>query len=381
MKIIHVLAETGYSGGEVQLEHLLLHLRARGHENLVVVPPRARFAEVCDEHGVDVRRVNMRRPWRGLATWQLRNMVASIEPDIVHFGCGRSTLWGGLALIGLNVPLRIATRRIDYPIARRVAGGWRYRHLVDHVIANCASVRRRVLDARLSDDRVSMIHEGIDVSRWHDVCGERLAARERLGIAPDALVVSCAATLRPRKGQRLLIEAFARLATRFPRAILLLAGQGSDLQALRERAQAVGFAERILLPGKVVPGGDVHAASDVSAMASYNEGLSNACLEASAAGLPLLVSAVGGLTELVEHGVTGYVVSPGDVDALTDRLAEMLADAGLRERMGQAGSARTCSMFTIDRMARTTEALLLRLLSERLSGPDSDFAPQPGGME
>jgi glycosyltransferase involved in cell wall biosynthesis len=97
-------------------------------------------------------------------------------------------------------------------------------------------------------------------------------------------------------------------------------------------------------------------------MPSFFEGLSNACLEASAAGLPLVVTAVGGLPEIVAHGDTGEVVPPGDAQALADALGRLLADAALRARYGAAGATRTARMFTHTRMAQRMEDLFARLL-------------------
>lgn len=364
MRVLHVLAETGYSGGEQQLEFLVRHLVARGHENALVLPVGARFGAVGDDLGIPIFRANLRKPWALAPLWSVRRHVARYRPDVLHFGCGRSLLWGGVACLGLSIPLRITTRRIDYPIGRAPWRAGRYRRLVDHTAANCESVRRRVVDAGVPEDRVTLVHEGIDVAPWLDVPAERDAARARLGIASDALVVSCAATLRPRKGQRILIEAFAGLTDVHPTAELWLAGDGSDRDALRGEVSRRGLDERIRIPGVVKPVRDLYAASDLFVMPSYNEGLSNACLEASAAGLPMVVSSVGGLPEIVEAGVTGDVVPPGDAQALQASLNRYLADAELRRTSGLAGCERTCSRFTAQRMSEGMEALFERLLRD-----------------
>lgn len=98
-------------------------------------------------------------------------------------------------------------------------------------------------------------------------------------------------------------------------------------------------------------------------MPSFHEGLSNACLEASAAGLPLVVSAVGGLPEIVQDGVTGAVVPPGDPDALSVALERFAVDAEARARAGAAGAERTAALFTAERMAQGMEQLFERLLA------------------
>ncbi len=360
-----MLAETGYSGGEVQLEHLLRHLQQRGHENHLVLPPRARFAAVAADLGVPVATLDLRRPLSTGAVARLRSHVRRLGPDVLHFGCGRSLLWGGLATVGIGTPVKVTTRRIDYPIGRSLYRGGRYRRLVDHVVANCRSVERRVLDAGVPRSRVTLVHEGIDVAPWREARADRDAARERLGLPADALVVSCAATLRPRKGQRLLVDAFARLAAERAGAVLVLAGAGSDLEMLRERAAQTGLGDRIRVPGPVSPVRDLYAASDVFTMPSFHEGLSNACLEAAAAGLPQVVTSVGGLPEIVEDGRHGFVVEPGDVASLADRLARLADDAALRARFGAAAQAHVTRTFTAARMAGGMESLFVRLVEER----------------
>lgn len=361
MRLFHILAETGWSGGEVQLDHLVRHLHSRGHEQHLLLERGAAFGAVAEELGLTLHTARLRRGHRPTVQRTIRALVGQVAPEVLHFGCGRSLLWGGWACRGLDVPLRYTTRRIDYPIGRSRWRGGRYRSLVDHVIANCRSVRQRVLDAGVPEDRVTLLHEGIDMAPWVALETGDPQARQALGIDPGAIVVSCAATLRPRKGQGNLIDAFARVAPRHPTAVLVLAGAGPDLERLRKKAAAV--PDRVLVPGPIQPVADLYRASDLFLMPSFHEGLSNACLEASAAGLPLIVSSVGGLPEIVADGETGAVVPPGDVDALAAALDRFLGDPDLRREAGARGRERTTAMFTAERMAVDTEALLQKLLA------------------
>ncbi len=364
MRVQHVLAERGFSGGEVQLQHLVEHLHARGHDNHFVLAPGADFEGVARRIAAPVVEVDLRRPLRPRTAATLRAAVRRAQPDVLHFGCGRSLLWGGWFARRETVPVRVTTRRIDYPIRPGRLHGGRYRRLVDHTVANCESVRRAVLAAGVPADRVSLIHEGIDMAPWASL-PDASTARAGLGLAEDALVVSCAATLRPRKGQRLLIEAAAALVGKFPNLVVVLAGTGADHAELERRVERAGLREVVRLPGAVKPVAALYAASDLFCMPSYNEGLSNACLEASAAGLPLVVSAVGGLPEIVEHRSTGLVVPPGEAGALTEALAQALADGGWRAAAGAAGAARTRRLFAHTAMAERMEALFSRLVAER----------------
>lgn len=361
MRLLHALAETGYSGGEAQLRLLIEHFARNGHENHVLLAPGAKFAAVARELGVPVHEAPLRRWWRPDLWWKTRAACRRVRPDVVHFACGRSLLLAGLALVGTPAK-KFTIRRIDYPIRKGLLGGFRYTALCDHTIAICDAIRRRLLTAGVPRERITLVYDGIDPAPWTGLRAGRVAARARLGIAPDAQVVSCAGVLRPRKGQHVLIDAFHRLAAAFPRAVLLLAGGGSERERLRAQTARLGLAARVLLPGPVKPVHDVYAASDVFVMPSFHEGLCNACLEAGFAGLPQVVSDAGGNPEIVVDGETGAVVPKGDVDALAHSLRRYLGDPALADAHGAAGRARCLSKFTIEHLGPEIEAVVRRLL-------------------
>jgi glycosyltransferase involved in cell wall biosynthesis len=237
----------------------------------VLLAPGAKFAAAAREMGVTVHEAPLRRWWRPDLWWKTRAAYRRVQPDVVHFACGRSLLLAGLALRGMPAK-KFTIRRIDYPIAKGWRGGARYTRLVDHTIAICDAIRRRLIAAGVPNDRITLVYDGIDPRPWTGLQDRKAAARARLGIAADAQVVSCAGILRPRKGQHVLIDAFARLANDFPRAVLFLAGGGSEHERLRAQAARLGLAARVFLPGPVKPVFDVYAASDLFVMPSFHEG-------------------------------------------------------------------------------------------------------------
>ncbi len=361
LRLLHVLAETGWSGGEVQLQLLLAHFRRIGWENHVLLAPGAKFAAAARELGAPVYEAPLRRWWRPDLWWKLRRVYAHVRPDVIHFACGRSLLLGGLAARG--GPAKTFTiRRIDYPVRRGLLGGFRYTALCDHVVAICDAIGERLRAGGVPAERITRVYDGLDPRPWTGLRAQRQEARDRLRIAADAQVVSCAAVLRPRKGQHVLLAAFARLAAQFPRAILLLAGGGTELERLRAQAAALGLGKRVLLPGPVRPVFDVYAASDLFVMPSFHEGLCNACLEAAFAELPQVVSDAGGNGEIVVDGVTGAVVPKGDVAALAAAIARYLDDDVLARTHGVAGRRRALANFTADRLGPEVEAVVRRLL-------------------
>ena len=361
-RLLHCLAEKGYSRGEVQLRMLVKHFAERGFEQGVLLAPGAKFRAAAEELSLPVWEAPLRRWWRPDLGAKIRRAYREFDPDVIQFADGRSHYLAGLAARG-HRSKKFTIRRIDYPIRKGAMGGFRYTRLVDHTIAICDAIRQRLLAAGVSEDRVTLVYDGLDPKPWTGLRAGRDAARARLGVAPDAFVISLAGVLRPRKGQHVLIDAFAQLVEDFPRAVLFLAGGGSEMEKLKQQVQRLGLGDRVRLPGRVSPVHDVYAASDVFTMPSFHEGLCNACLEASFAALPQVVSTAGGNAEIVVDGETGYVVPKGDADALAAALRRYLEDPAKAVAHGQAGFARSMQMFTDEHLGPEVEAVVRGLLT------------------
>jgi glycosyltransferase involved in cell wall biosynthesis len=364
MRLLHVLAERGFSGGEVQLRYLLAHLVARGHDNRLILQPGARFAATASALGIPTEEIRMRGSADPLAIAGLRGAMRRARPDLVHLACSRSHKLGALAAIGLRGAARVATRRMDYPLRRGPWSRWLYGRAVDRCVAISDAIGRELARAGVPSARVVRIYEGVDADEFADLRAQRAALLARLGWPDDAFVCLCAASLRPRKGQVHLLRAFATASGRAPHARLLLAGEGDARASLEAEAARLDLGDRVRLPGQL-PREQALGAADLACIPSLQEGLSVFSLEAMAAGLPVLASAVGGLPESVDDGVSGLLAPPGDEPAWAAALGRLLADADLCRRMGEAGRRRARTRFAAATMAAENEKLYEELVATR----------------
>ena len=142
--------------------------------------------------------------------------------------------------------------------------------------------------------------------------------------------------------------------------MLFLAGDGSEMEKLKQQVQRLGLGERVRLPGRVNPVHDVYAASDVFTMPSFHEGLCNACLEASFAALPQVVSTAGGNAEIVVDGETAVV--PKGTPTRRRGAATLPRDSRAVAH-GEAGLARSMQMFTDEHLGPEVEAVVRGLLT------------------
>lgn len=188
---------------------------------------------------------------------------------------------------------------------------------------------------------------------------------EAINLRGGRPVVLYAGRLRTRKAVAVLLEAFALLRREHPEATLVLAGDGEQRPALETRARELGLADAVRFvgaqPRSAMPGW--YASADVFCLPSIYEGFPLAILEAMAAGLPVVATAVAGVPEAVADGVTGRIVAPEDAAALARALLELVADPATARRMGEAGRRRVEEEFAIPRIAGAYIELWQRLLA------------------
>ena len=182
-------------------------------------------------------------------------------------------------------------------------------------------------------------------------------------------LLGTACRLAPSKGIIYLIRAVASLRTEFPDLRLEIAGSGPDQAALAQEVVRYGLADSVTFLGWQSPLAPLMATWDIFVHPSLDEGLPIAVIEAMAAGLPVVATAVGGTPELVDHGRTGWLVPPKDPEALANRLRMLLLNPERRRSMGASGRARVSESFSSDRMAAAVCRVYDNIVApSRLSG-------------
>jgi glycosyltransferase involved in cell wall biosynthesis len=208
--------------------------------------------------------------------------------------------------------------------------------------------------------RFRVLRSGIDLRPLRRARRRRAACRARFGFAPGDLVVGTLCRLEPVKGADTLLEGFLRAAAAEPRLRLLIVGDGPRREPLRRRAAAVpGVRDRVAIPGAWLPPEEVLPALDLFVLASRNEGMGRALVEAMACGVAVAATDVGGVAEVLEEGRAGLLIPPDDPEAVAAAIARVASDPALRERFGRRGRARAVD-FGAGRMVRS----LLKLYRE-----------------
>jgi L-malate glycosyltransferase len=234
--------------------------------------------------------------------------------------------------------------------SRRWANRLSYR-VADRVLGNSPAVADLLVRTEgVRPDHVIMVPNFLDESAFAEPpAGWVEAFATELGLPGGSDVVGSVASLSPVKDHATLLRALAALAPSRPALhVVLVGGDGGSLAALRSLARELGIEDRVRFAGLRANVPSPHYLFDISALTSLSEGLPNSVLEAMAAARPVVATGVGAVADAVADGETGWLVPAGDAGALAARLDALLADDGLRQRMGEAGRAKAAAQYSAD---------------------------------
>jgi glycosyltransferase involved in cell wall biosynthesis len=306
---------------------------------------------------------------------RLARLLQTEGTDVVHSYLFDADIAARLAGRLAGTALVVGSERnTGYRLKRRQLLAYRLtRRCVDLIIANShagAGFNGQLLGHDRSMYRV--VHNGVDTARFsaEDAREERAA----LGISTEERVIGMFGSFKPQKNHPLLFRAVRRLLGQGIAIRLLLAGDalhagmhGSDEYKRRMHALvgALGIRERCLFVGNRADVTRFYRMCDVTVLPSLFEGTANVVLESMACGVPVVATDVSDNAYIVPDGQAGYIVPLGDEEALTDRLARLVRDDGLRATMGRRARAWVEGEFSLERLARKTGAVYVEGLTSR----------------
>lgn len=290
-------------------------------------------------------------------------IVRRYAPDVLHANSAAPTQW--LLPVARSARLPLLTHlHISYLRRSRFAF---LLHQADSIVGVCQDVVAGLRSDGLSEERIRVVYNGIDVDRMNRVPTRDL--RQVLGIPTGAVVIGAVGSLIERKGHDLLIKALARLVNRLGMEgtagpHLVLAGDGPARERLAALTIECGLNGRVHFAGYCDPVVDLYHAVDFIALATRGDALPLALLEAGLCEKPVVATRVGGIPEAVADGETGLLVPPEDIDSLAHALECLIAAPDLRAAMGAAARQRVQTLFSAERMVRSFEAEYTRLAAK-----------------
>jgi glycosyltransferase involved in cell wall biosynthesis len=259
------------------------------------------------------------------------------------------------------------TRRVQRAVCR----------LADHVLVNADAVKEWLVGDGYAADRISVVRNGIDLSRFLNPSPPPANLRQEFHVPEGVPILSAIARLCPSKGFDDLIDAMAIVARVHPDARLLIVGEGlrsvnGDLYvddsyrlALRRRADALGLGDRVVFAGHRTDIPSILREVTLAVQPSRTEGLSNSVLESMAAGAAIVATPVGGTPEVITHDRSGWLVPARNPRALGEAIAFLLDQPERRQRLGETARQSVREGFSIEAMTNKTEDVYRSLLGRR----------------
>ncbi len=334
-------------------------LRARGHEQWIACPQSSDLELRAREEGFSVLRLPSRYHGPVGGALALHYLSKAERPDILHAHDGRGQSIAWLASPGARAR-RVASRRVTFLPHWRALHRLKYQYTCDAVIAVSNYVRGLLLQCGVPGRMIEVIYDGIEIPDRLPGPEERIAARQRWGLGDSDFVVGNLGAFRQEKGLETALQAANLLASSRAGIRWLFAAGGSpaEIESGVSAAAQAGSNIRVIPAPEELSG--FFASIDLYVMPSLAEGLGSSALLAMAYSLPVAASRAGGLPEIVEHGKTGWLFSPGSAQALAEIVAHAVDN---REELKSFGvTARVqARQFSDDIMTSRTEALYLQL--------------------
>ena len=375
LRVMQLISSGGYYGAENMLLNLCASQEKSDCRNSLVLfynvhVPNVEFYELARRRGVSVRMIHCqgRADWR--AVRQIREYIHEDEVEVLHTHGYKADIYGYLAARRESKPV-VATchnwaggtkaldiyNRLDRWVLKRF----------NAIAAVSPLVREQLINSGISDRRIKVIDNGIDVEAF---ARPRMLNQSRMATEK---VIGVVARLDLQKGFEYLFIAVHDLCRNVKGLTVVISGEGPDRPAIERMIERYGLQNNVVLAGQQSDMPAVYAAMDIFVLPSLNEGLPMTVLEAMAAGKPIVATSVGAVPNVISEGESGLLVKPKDAVGLRHAIARLLDDSELGRRMGARAQEWVGRQYTSAAMA-----LEYREMYEQVLGRKEPFLVQQG---
>jgi len=352
-----------WGGGEKWMVSAAEGLKGCGHYVVLIGKPDSFFLRRAQQVGLTTVPLKIAGDFGPIVTSKLIRLFRRRKIDCLITNFNKDIRLGGVAARLAAVPLVIS--RNGYPLfSRRLKYFLTYK-LVDKIITNTAAIKNRYSSyGWFKDDFIEVIPNGIKVNNMGNGIGLNL--RQRFDIPADSKIILTAGRLTRPKGQVYFLKAAQELLKRDLSLSFLIAGSGVLDGKLKGLSRELGIESRVRFLGYQEDLYQIYPQIDLFVLTSLEEGLPNSIMEAMSFGKAVVATDVGGVRELVEDGVTGYVVEPRDVQGIADAIWALINNDSFLKAFGDAGRKKITEQFSMERMVSSLEDFLQENLNIKL---------------
>jgi len=354
MVIVHLTSSTFFGGPERQMLGLAQQLMPAHRSIFISFSEGGRcraFLQEARRQEFDGWELSHDTPRWLAAVREIQGRLQETRASVLCCHGYKADLLGRLAAHRQNVPVVAVSRGWtgeNFKVRFYESVDRFFLRRMDRVVCVSQGQAKKVIRAKVPDSKVSVIHNSIDATRFAKPNPAYQNQLHGLFPNPVAQIVGAAGRLSPEKGFAVLIEAARKVIGAVQSVGFILFGNGPLRDALLQQINAAGLQNSIILAGFRHDLDRLLPFLDLLAVPSFTEGLPNVVLEAFAAGVPVVATAVGGTPEIVDDDVSGYLVPPGDPNSLAKRITQLLDSKGQARTMGERGRQRVLRDFTFE---------------------------------
>ena len=365
IKVLHLVEDLKIGGLERVIESIVTGLDKDRYDAEVWCLVRGgQIADELIDMEVSVKILGMKSYYNPLRVAALSQLMRKEKIEILHTHGYFASTFGRLAAILARVPIIITHVHSTYY-------GYSKRNLLierflsfftDKIVCVSMAVQKFVLEVEgINEKKTLVIYNGVEDLGVREAKSE--VSRKSFGISDSDIVVITVASLTPHKGHSVLIDAMHILSQEYQSLRFLIVGDGPLRNDLAEYVKRLGLSQNIIFTGLRKDIYSLLRLSDIFVLPSLErEGLGIAMIEAMACGLPVIGTRLGGIPELIEENVNGFLVTPGNPEELAVAVEKLISDKTARERMGRMGRRIFEKKFTVTKMTESIESLYDELI-------------------
>ena len=367
MRILQINSSQNWGGGEVHVFLLCNELAHRGYPVTLAARPGSIIINKFRAANLPVLECSLRGAVDFNSAKQLAVYCAQNQINILHAHLARD-YWIARMVKIINPDIHlIFTRHLTRPIKADFLHKWLFKE-VDKLIVVSEAVKRSLVGQNLLPlNKIAKIYNGIDTERFKNAIPTGL--RCTLGIDPQIRLIGIVGEVSPHKGQEILIRSFPLVIAKDPNINLIIIGsdfkEGKYIEDLKVLAQSLGVRDRVFFLGFREDIPNLIKDLDILVLASKNESFGLTIVEGMAAGIPVIVTNTGGVSEIVIDNETGLLVEPNQPVALANAILYLLANPQLAKKLGQAGQKRATDYFSLNLMVEKTIEVYHEVLEEK----------------
>jgi glycosyltransferase involved in cell wall biosynthesis len=365
-RIGHLLASNFFGGPEKQLLEHALRITDQKIDILIISFNEKNgtneLIERAQQMGIVTRAIRISSPFDPRLITDVLALLRNEEIDLLCVHGYKANVIGRFASWWAGIPLIAISRGWTGEDTKICFYEWLDRiflKFANHIVAVSAKQKQKIMQLGIPAEKITVIHNSISVNTGIKSTG---SIRRELGLGDNVLIVISAGRLSPEKNYSGLIDAAQIVAKHNDNVFFIVFGEGVLRPELKSKITLAGLSERFFLPGFRADLQALLQQIDIFVLPSFTEGLPNVVLEAFAASKPVVATAVGGVPEVVENEVSGFLTDPHQPEFMAKCILRLAEDPKLRQAMGESGLVYVNKNFTFEQQTEQYEKLYLRLV-------------------